>query len=111
MDVTGGHGADVTVNVAGAEGTIAESIAFAARNGVIVLGVAGDELIRTTGTGRKNLTIKWAHGHSYRSVERAIQTIASGEPSPWSRRTTSGWLRPRWRSSRWLDMVRPAPST
>jgi threonine dehydrogenase-like Zn-dependent dehydrogenase len=79
MDVTGGHGADVTVNVAGAEGTIAESIAFAARNGVIVLGGVGDELIRTTGTGRKNLTIKWAHGHSYRSVERAIQTIASGD--------------------------------
>ncbi|MEE8518203.1 MAG: hypothetical protein V3S98_03650, partial [Dehalococcoidia bacterium] len=35
--------------------------------------------ISTVGTGRKNLTIKWAHGHSYDSVELAIQAIASGK--------------------------------
>ena len=78
LEITGGHGADVTVNVSGADGTVAESIAFAARNGVIVLGGPGEQLISTAGTGRKNLTIKWAHGHSYRSVELAIQAIASG---------------------------------
>ena len=76
--VTGGHGADVTVNVSGADGTVAESIAFAARNGIIVLGGPGEQLISTEGTGRKNLTVKWAHGHSYRSVELAVQSIASG---------------------------------
>ena len=79
MDVTGGHGADVTVNVSGADGTVAESIAFAARNGVIVLGGPGEQSISTVGTGRKNLTVRWAHGHSYRSVERALQSIASGK--------------------------------
>lgn len=78
LDLTGGHGADVTVNVSGADGTVAESIAFAARNGVIVLGGPGAQQVSTEGTGRKNLTLKWAHGHSYRSVELAVQTIASG---------------------------------
>jgi threonine dehydrogenase-like Zn-dependent dehydrogenase len=79
MDVTGGHGADVTVNVSGAAGTVAESVTFAARNGVIVLGGPGEQQISTVGTGRKNLTMRWAHGHSYRSVELAIQSIASGK--------------------------------
>ena len=78
LDVTGGHGADVTVNVSGADGTVAESIAFAARNGVIVLGGPGAQQVSTEGTGRKNLTLRWAHGHSYRSVELAIWSIESG---------------------------------
>ena len=78
LEVTGGHGADVTVNVSGGAGTVAESVAFAARNGVIVLGGPGEQQISTVGTGRKNLTMRWAHGHSYRSVELAIQCIASG---------------------------------
>jgi threonine dehydrogenase-like Zn-dependent dehydrogenase len=78
LDMTGGQGADVTVNVSGGDGTVAESIAFAARNGVIVLGGPGEQQVSTAGTGRKNLTIKWAHGHSYRSVELAIRSIASG---------------------------------
>ena len=50
----------------------------AARNGVIVLGGAGTQLLDTSSTGRKNLTVKWAHGHSYESVELAIQSIAAG---------------------------------
>jgi threonine dehydrogenase-like Zn-dependent dehydrogenase len=77
-DITGGQGADVTINVSGADGTVAESIAAAARNGVIVLGGAGTQLLDTSSTGRKNLTVKWAHGHSYESVELAIQSIAAG---------------------------------
>jgi len=44
-----------------------------------VLAAAGNQSISTGGAGRKNLTLKWAHGHSYGSVELAIQYIASGE--------------------------------
>ncbi|MEX2490965.1 MAG: zinc-binding dehydrogenase [Nitrospirales bacterium] len=79
MGITGGYGADVVVNVSGAEGTIAESMALIALNGTIVLGGVGNQQIPTAAVGRKNLAIKWAHGHSYRSVEMAIQTIASGK--------------------------------
>jgi threonine dehydrogenase-like Zn-dependent dehydrogenase len=77
-DITGGHGADVIINVSGADGTVAEGIAAAARNGVLVLGGAGQQMLDTASTGRKNLTVKWAHGHSYESVEMAIQSIATG---------------------------------
>jgi threonine dehydrogenase-like Zn-dependent dehydrogenase len=77
-EATGGHGADVVINVTGAAGTVAEGVAMAALNGIVVLGAPGSEQLDTSGTGRKNLTMKWAHGHSYESVERAIQTIASG---------------------------------
>ena len=77
-EVTGGHGADVVINVSGADGTVAEGIKMAARHGVIVLGGAGSQQLDTGSTGRKNLTVKWAHGHSYRSVELAIESIAAG---------------------------------
>lgn len=77
-EVTGGHGADVVINVSGADGTVAEGIKMAARHGVIVLGGAGSQQLDTGSTGRKNLTVKWAHGHSYQSVELAIESIAAG---------------------------------
>ncbi len=77
-EITGGHGADVVINVSGADGTVAEGVSMAARNGVIVLGGAGSQELDTGSTGRKNLTVKWAHGHSYQSVELAIQSIAAG---------------------------------
>lgn len=78
--ITGGRGADVVVNVTGGgEGTVAEGMAIAGFNGTVVLGGAGAQQISTGGAGRKNLTLKWAHGHSYRSVELAIQCIASGQ--------------------------------
>ena len=51
---------------------------MAAFNAVVCLPAAGNETISVGGTGRKNLTMKWCHGHSYTSVERAINTIASG---------------------------------
>jgi threonine dehydrogenase-like Zn-dependent dehydrogenase len=54
-------------------------MAMAGLNGVVVLPAAGDQQISTGGTGRKNLTLKWAHGHSYNAVELAIQYIASGQ--------------------------------
>ena len=68
----------MVINVSGADGTVAEGIKMSARNGVLVLGGAGSQMLDTGSTGRRNLTVKWAHGHSYRSVELAIQSIASG---------------------------------
>lgn len=79
MDVTGGYGVDLVVNASGASGTIVESMPLMALNGRIVLGSAGSQEIDTRAAGRKNLTIKWAHGHSYGAVELAIKTIASGK--------------------------------
>ena len=37
------------------------------------------EEVSVGNVGRRNLVLKWAHGHSYASVELAIQMIASGK--------------------------------
>ncbi|HEV7665932.1 MAG TPA: zinc-binding dehydrogenase, partial [Chloroflexota bacterium] len=78
-DVTGGDGADVVVNVSGGKGAVAQGIAVAAKRSVVVLAAPGSEQIAVNTVGRRNLTLKWAHGHSYASVELAIQMIASGK--------------------------------
>jgi threonine dehydrogenase-like Zn-dependent dehydrogenase len=79
-EITGGEGVDAVINVTGGgEATVREGMAMAGLNGTVVLAAAGDRPISTGGGGRKNLTLKWAHGHSYQSVELAIQYIASGE--------------------------------
>ena len=36
----------------------------------------GDENVSVGGTGRKNLTMKWCHGHSHKRVEHAIDSVA-----------------------------------
>jgi len=80
MDATGGEGVDIVVNITGAgTGTIEQSLACAAKVATIVISDAGKETIREASFGRRELTIKSANGHSYRSCERALQMIASGE--------------------------------
>ena len=76
---TGGDGADVVVNVSGGRGAVAQGIAVAAKRSTVVLAAPGSEEISVGSVGRRNLTLKWAHGHSYASVELAIQMIVSGK--------------------------------
>jgi threonine dehydrogenase-like Zn-dependent dehydrogenase len=91
-DETGGAGADVVVNVSGGRGAVAQGIAVAAKRSTVVLAAPGSEEISVGSIGRRNLTLKWAHGHSYASVELAIQMIASGKyPSTRSARIRSIW--------------------
>jgi threonine dehydrogenase-like Zn-dependent dehydrogenase len=45
----------------------------------LVISDAGKEMFKEASFGRRELTIKSANGHSYRSCERAIAMIASGE--------------------------------
>jgi threonine dehydrogenase-like Zn-dependent dehydrogenase len=78
-DATGGDGADVVVNVSGGRGAVAEGIAVASKRSTVVLAAPGSEELNVGSIGRRNLTLKWAHGHSYASVELAIQMIASGK--------------------------------
>ena len=78
-DATGGDGADVVVNVSGGRGAVAQGIAVAAKRSTVVLAAPGSEEISVGSVGRRNLALKWAHGHSYASVELAIQMIASGK--------------------------------
>ncbi|MFN0070178.1 MAG: zinc-binding dehydrogenase [Chloroflexota bacterium] len=80
MDATGGEGVNVVVNVTGGGATtVADSIALAAKRCTIVLAAAGKESINVGTFGRRKLVIKQANGHSYQSVERAIEMIASGK--------------------------------
>jgi threonine dehydrogenase-like Zn-dependent dehydrogenase len=79
MDVTGGEGVDVVVNVSGGKGTVSQALAVAGKRSTIVLAAPPREDINVGAIGRRNLVLKWAHGHSYRSVELAIQMIASGK--------------------------------
>jgi len=78
-DETGGDGVDVVVNVSGGRGAVAQGIAVAAKRSIVVLAAPGSEEISVGSVGRRNLSLKWAHGHSYASVELAIQMIASGK--------------------------------
>jgi threonine dehydrogenase-like Zn-dependent dehydrogenase len=80
MEHTGGDGVDVVVNVTGGgHGTVSDSIAVAAMRCNIVLAAAGGETIDVGSFGRRKIVLKQANGHSFRSVELAIQSIASGE--------------------------------
>jgi threonine dehydrogenase-like Zn-dependent dehydrogenase len=79
-DFTGGEGVDIVVNVTGAGSTtIEQGLACAARVATLVISDAGKETFREASFGRRELTIKSANGHSFRSCERAIAMIASGE--------------------------------
>jgi threonine dehydrogenase-like Zn-dependent dehydrogenase len=79
LDCTGGEGVNVVVNVTGGgTGTVAEAIRVAAKRCNIVLPAAGHETIDVGDFGRRKLTLKQANGHSYRSVEMAIEFLASG---------------------------------
>src|SRR5207244_10792904 len=78
-DVTGGQGVDVVVNVSGGRGAVAQGMAAAGKRSTMVLAAPGSEEISVGSVGRRNLVMKWAHGHSYASVELAIQMISSGK--------------------------------
>lgn len=78
-DYTGGEGVNVVVNVTGGgKGTVAEAIAVAGMKCNIVLAAAGNESIDVGSFGRRKIVLKQANGHSFKSVELAIQFIASG---------------------------------
>jgi threonine dehydrogenase-like Zn-dependent dehydrogenase len=77
-DATGGQGVDVVVNVSGGRGAVAQGMAAAGKFCTMVLAAPGSEDISVGSVGRRNLVMKWAHGHSYASVELAIQMISSG---------------------------------
>jgi threonine dehydrogenase-like Zn-dependent dehydrogenase len=80
LDVTGGDGVNVTVNVTGGgKDCVRQAIEAAAkRKANIVLAAAGTEMIDMASLPRKKLSLIKANGHSYRSVELAIDFIASG---------------------------------
>jgi NADPH:quinone reductase-like Zn-dependent oxidoreductase len=81
LDVTGGKGVNVVVNVTGGgRTTVADSIAVAAKlRCTIVLAAAGQEEINVGTLGRAKIVLKRANGHSYFAVEQAIRLIASGK--------------------------------
>jgi threonine dehydrogenase-like Zn-dependent dehydrogenase len=80
MDATGGEGVNVAVNVTGGGSTtVADSVAVASKRCTIVLAAAGKETVNVGTFGRRKLVIKQANGHSYQSIERAIEFIASGK--------------------------------
>jgi threonine dehydrogenase-like Zn-dependent dehydrogenase len=79
-EITGGEGVDVVINITGAGGeTLEQGLAAAATVATIVISDAGKEMLREASFGRRELTFKSANGHSFRSCERAIGMLASGE--------------------------------
>ena len=83
MDITGGEGVDVVVNVAGgAKDAISDSLAVASKECTLVLAGAGDEAVSLGVAGkrpRRDLTFKTANGHSYSSVNESIGYLTSGK--------------------------------
>ncbi|MPZ13570.1 MAG: alcohol dehydrogenase catalytic domain-containing protein [Chloroflexi bacterium] len=80
LDWTGGEGVNVVVNVTGGgKGCVDQAVAVAhKRKCNIVLAAAGRETLDLSTLPRKKIALITANGHSYRSVELAIQFIASG---------------------------------
>jgi len=81
LDYTGGDGVNVVVNVTGGgKGCVDQAVAAAhKRKCNIVLAAAGREMLDLSSLPRKKISLIKANGHSYRSVELAIQFIASGK--------------------------------
>ena len=81
LDYTGGEGVDVVVNVTGGgKGCVDQAIKVAhKRKCNIVLAAAGKTTLDLGSLPRKKISLIKANGHSYRSVELAIQFIASGK--------------------------------
>jgi threonine dehydrogenase-like Zn-dependent dehydrogenase len=72
------------VNVTGGGKTvISESLSVASRQCTIVLAGAGDESVALQIAGkvpsRRDLTVKTANGHSYDSINEAIDYLTSGK--------------------------------
>ena len=79
-DITGGEGVDVVINITGAgTNTLEQSVGATAKVATVVISDAGKESLNEASFGRRELTLKSSNGHSYRSCERAIDMIASGE--------------------------------
>jgi threonine dehydrogenase-like Zn-dependent dehydrogenase len=77
-EITGGHGADVVVNVSrGGKDTIREALDIAAKISTIVLAGPGTQEIPTRGFGRKLVTMKWVQGSSFTAFELGLQVMAS----------------------------------
>ena len=78
-DYTGGDGVEVVVDVTGGgRGTVASAIEVAGMRCNIVLAASGRETIDVGSFGRRKIVLKQANGHSFKSVELAIQFLASG---------------------------------
>ena len=80
LDYTGGEGVNVVVNVTGGgKGCVDQAVQAAhKRKCNIVLAAAGHEMLDVGNLPRKKIQLIVANGHSYKSVELAIQFIASG---------------------------------
>lgn len=83
-EITGGHYADVVVEVAsGTSATIPQAIELAAMSGIVVLAGIKEfkpvDGIMTDKVVFKDLTIRGAYGHDFPSVATAVALINSGE--------------------------------
>ena len=80
-DYTGGEGVNVVVNVTGGgKGCVDQAVKVAHKKKCnIVLAAAGHEMLDVGSLPRKKIQLIVANGHSYKSVELAIQFIASGK--------------------------------
>ncbi len=79
-ELTGGAGADLVVDTSGGGATTLDVALYAVRRGgvVVVASGAGPGRVDLDVVRKKQVTIKGVRGHSFWSVEAALQLIASG---------------------------------
>ena len=78
-EITGGHGADLVVNVSrGGKDTVREALEIAAKISTVVLAGPGNQEIPSRGFGRKLVTMKWVQGSSFTAFDLGLQLMASG---------------------------------
>ena len=80
MDLTRGRGVDTVVDTTGdTSGQVAATaLALAARGGTVILNGKGSIPFNIAEFKKKYLTMRPVRGHSWHSIERALQIVASG---------------------------------
>ena len=88
--LTGGQGVDVSVDTAGAPGTLGTALRLTRKGGLVLFAAAPADAAPEFRAGdllTKRLTLRPCRGHSFASVELALRHIASGR-SPLERMAT-----------------------
>jgi threonine dehydrogenase-like Zn-dependent dehydrogenase len=79
--LTGGRGADLTIDTAGTETTILQVVRLARRNGTVLFAAAPEGLpvdFSLRDLQARRLTLRPCRGHSYAAVETALEHVIAG---------------------------------
>lgn len=81
LELTGGHGVDLSIDTAGGSGTLSKGVKLTRKNGTALFAAAPSAEAATFQPSEllaRKITLRPCRGHSYEAVEMALRWIASG---------------------------------